>query len=463
MPAKLERHPSSRRIVLSLVLLLAVALFSTFGIIFYSVKQVNEESRITSEGYVAAIIEDKLKQHEALTKDYAYWDDTIKHAYLSTNREWINENLGEYLTESFNITDLFIINSQNEAVLSIKDGQFDKSSYSTINQGTLTELIGKARQSGPVPVPVSGIIMINGTPAIVALSILASDDLSPFPAPRPLLLKAIRLSPDYLHTLSKQYRLRDLKFSPVIQDDIAVGSVDIKDPLKNILGTLSWQADKPGDLVLTKIQLPLFLLLIVIVIIVFFIIKMSRLTARNLEQAYEDLTYNANHDELTGLANRRLFNELLKLTIRSVKRDHISSTMLYIDLDNFKDVNDTLGHTAGDKLLIIVAERLQSSVRESDTIARIGGDEFMILLQNTNGHEHIKATVEKIMAHLSQPVMISDVELQISASIGVTVIPSDGVDPDVLMTKADLALYSSKDLGRNTFQFFSDTGISLDD
>jgi len=136
----------------------------------------------------------------------------IKNAYLSTNPEWINENIGEYLTYTFKITDLFILDSHDDAVLPLKDGQVDRSNYLTINRDGLTSLIVKARQSGSIPVPVSGMLMINGAPALVGISVLAPEDGTSLPSPRPLLLLAIRLDPNYLQLISKQYRLKDLHF-----------------------------------------------------------------------------------------------------------------------------------------------------------------------------------------------------------------------------------------------------------
>jgi len=446
----------SSNIILSLILLLAVTLLSIIGIVLYSVKSVNEESNTTIEDYLSATITDKLNQHKTITKDYAYWSDTVQNAYLSPDPKWIDENIGKYLTDTFKITDQFIINSHNDAVLSIKDGQVDQSNYLTINKDALTKLIVKARQSGPLPVPVSGILMINDTPALVGLSVLAPDDGTFLPSPRPLLLLAKRLNPDYLQVLSKQYRLRDLHFTPGNQDDVTLSSVEIKNPLNKILGELSWQAEKPGNLVLTKIQLPLVILLIATSIITAFIIMAFRTTTRRLEKAYDDLTFNANHDALTGLANRRLLNELLKQTIHSVKRDHISSAILCIDLDRFKYINDTHGHQAGDFLLVTMAERLNNCVREADTISRIGGDEFIVLLHNTSDRDDIKTTAQKIQDSLMQPIKISDNEVQISACIGIVIIPDDGTDPDELLTKADKALYECKHQGGSIFQFYAD-------
>ena len=122
--------------------------------------------------------------------------------------------------------------------------------------------------------------------------------------------------------------------------------------------------------------------------------------------------------------------------------------------ERFKQVNDTFGHHEGDKLLIAVAERLKESIREADTVARIGGDEFTILLRNTSSHDDIIKMVKKIQGYLEQPVQLSENQAFISASVGITLIPQDGIDANILMTNADKALYESKEQGRNTYRFY---------
>ena len=436
-----------------------MTLVFVFGIILYSIIKVNEEAHVVIEGYVAATIEDKLTQHESLTKDYAFWDDTIKNAYLSIDPEWISENIGEYLTDTFKITDLFILDSHDDSVLSLKDGQIDSSNYLTVNRDDLTSLIVKARQSGPIPVPVSGMLMINGDPALVGVSVLVPEDGTSLPSPRPVLLLAIRLDSAYLQLISKQYRLKEFRFTTEEKSSITESSIKIISPLNKTLGILSWEPDNPGNLVLSKIQFPLFILIVVITFIVFYIIYTSRATALRLEKAYEDLAYNANHDALTGLINRRLFEELLIQTVHSVKRNNICCALLCIDLDDFKGVNDSFGHKTGDQLLIKVAERIKKSIRESDIVARMGVDEFVVILQNQSNFIDIEAAVYKIIMNISQPVVILGNEVQVGASIGIVMIPDDGIDPDSLMTKADLALYSCKGRERNTFRFYSDLNV----
>jgi diguanylate cyclase (GGDEF)-like protein/PAS domain S-box-containing protein len=174
-----------------------------------------------------------------------------------------------------------------------------------------------------------------------------------------------------------------------------------------------------------------------------------------MKEAFNEMAHLASHDVLTGLINRRLFNELFAQTTHLAKRDGSRSAVLYLDLDGFKEVNDTLGHAVGDQLLIEVAERLKDSVRESDVVARLGGDEFIVLLHNTNSRSDAEHSVISILTSLSKPLMLSKHPVCISASAGIALVPDDGLEPNELMRRADVALYQIKKRGGNAYSFFS--------
>lgn len=162
------------------------------------------------------------------------------------------------------------------------------------------------------------------------------------------------------------------------------------------------------------------------------------------------------YDPLTGLENRRLFRDRLEQGLKHVKRSKKSMAVLFLDLDQFKRINDTLGHDAGDELLCIVAQRLRECVREEDIVARLGGDEFTILLADIKSSEDAGLVARKILRLLLEPITLSSQEVTVSCSIGITVAPEDSMNASVLMRNADLAMYRAKDQGRNNFQYFTD-------
>jgi diguanylate cyclase (GGDEF)-like protein/PAS domain S-box-containing protein len=162
------------------------------------------------------------------------------------------------------------------------------------------------------------------------------------------------------------------------------------------------------------------------------------------------------YDMLTDLANRRLFHDRLTQVIERSQRSGSLAALLYLDLDQFKRVNDTLGHEAGDALLKEVAQRLTQSVRKDDTVARPGGDEFTILLSAITDPKDANLVAEKILQVLQMPITINDQKLIVTTSIGITIIPTDGTDPNMRMKNADLAMYRAKENGRNNYQFYSE-------
>ncbi|HCY64138.1 MAG TPA: two-component system response regulator [Oxalobacteraceae bacterium] len=163
----------------------------------------------------------------------------------------------------------------------------------------------------------------------------------------------------------------------------------------------------------------------------------------------------AQHDYLTGLPNRLLFNDRLSQAIAYAKRHATQLAVLFLDLDNFKHINDSLGHAVGDMLLESVASRLVSQVRHSDTVSRFGGDEFVVLVLEDALAEHAAITVEKILHAFAAPHRLADHELHITTSIGISVFPGDGDDPDALVKNADAAMYHAKKKGKNNYQFFN--------
>jgi diguanylate cyclase (GGDEF)-like protein/PAS domain S-box-containing protein len=166
------------------------------------------------------------------------------------------------------------------------------------------------------------------------------------------------------------------------------------------------------------------------------------------------MSYLAQHDTLTDLPNRVVFNDRLTQAITMAHRHREKLAVLFLDLDRFKHINDTLGHTIGDRLLQSVAQRLRSCVRSSDTVSRQGGDEFVILLAEVTQAEDAAVCAEKMLLVLSTPYRIDQHSLCLTASIGIVTYPDDGTDTETLLRHADFAMYHAKDRGRNNYQFF---------
>jgi diguanylate cyclase (GGDEF)-like protein/PAS domain S-box-containing protein len=171
--------------------------------------------------------------------------------------------------------------------------------------------------------------------------------------------------------------------------------------------------------------------------------------------AEEEIRKSANYDSLTGLPNRSLFRDRLEQEVKHSARTGLPIALLFIDLDGFKEVNDRLGHDAGDQLLQQTAHRISSCVRGSDTVARIGGDEFTVILTEVNKTSHVEILAQQILDELSKAFSILHKDVHISGSIGITFFPQDAATPENLVRNADQAMYVAKNAGRNRFSFFT--------
>jgi diguanylate cyclase (GGDEF)-like protein/PAS domain S-box-containing protein len=169
----------------------------------------------------------------------------------------------------------------------------------------------------------------------------------------------------------------------------------------------------------------------------------------------ERLTYLANYDSLTGLPNRTLFRDRLGSALARAKRSKSQFALFFLDLDRFKNINDSLGHHAGDELLRGVSKRLEQFARKNDTIARLGGDEFTIILEDINGPEDASLVAQKILEIMTPAFILDGHEVVASPSIGITIYPDDASDMQSLLKNADTAMYQSKDKGRNRYQFYT--------
>ncbi|HSO45336.1 MAG TPA: diguanylate cyclase [Rhodoferax sp.] len=177
-----------------------------------------------------------------------------------------------------------------------------------------------------------------------------------------------------------------------------------------------------------------------------------RLLYKQLAAQNAALAALALHDVLTGLPNRRLLMDRLSLAIAHARRNQRTMAVMFLDLDGFKQINDTMGHDAGDMLLRLFADRLVATVRQEDTVARLGGDEFVIALHEAIDVEQVAKLVSKVISAVAKPYRIQDVDVHMTVSVGVSVYPMHGQDEETLMKSADLALYEAKQAGKNDYR-----------
>ena len=194
--------------------------------------------------------------------------------------------------------------------------------------------------------------------------------------------------------------------------------------------------------------------LTIVTLVVLSFAVLSSVIDRHMSAQAVQIAYAAQHDFLTGLPNRMLLNDRVNQAIALASRHMKKVAVLFLDLDGFKHINDSLGHRMGDKLLQSIARRMVAGVRRSDTISRLGGDEFVVLLAEVERSEDVAMAATKMLQAVAEAYSIEDHDLHITASIGVSMYPDDGLDAETLIKNADIAMYQAKDNGRQSYQFF---------
>jgi diguanylate cyclase (GGDEF)-like protein/PAS domain S-box-containing protein len=174
----------------------------------------------------------------------------------------------------------------------------------------------------------------------------------------------------------------------------------------------------------------------------------------SIKQSQAELDFLAYHDPLTNLPNRLLFSDRLKQALRHARREKHNVAVLFVDLDRFKNINDSLGHAVGDKLIQLAAQRIKGVMREEDTVARLGGDEFIIAMGELHNTQDVVTVAKKLNEEFQSPFIVGEHELHVSLSIGISLYPQDGEDGETLIKNADAAMYRAKDYGRNNFHFY---------
>lgn len=179
------------------------------------------------------------------------------------------------------------------------------------------------------------------------------------------------------------------------------------------------------------------------------------LSHTELNRQKDFLAYKAHHDALTGLPNRALFNDRLEQAISKAARYKEEIAIFFIDLDHFKEINDTLGHETGDEVLKFFAQRLKDSVRMEDTVARIGGDEFIVIMESLQTSDAISIVANKIISIVKEPIILTEKRLHLGASVGISIYPHNGESSEALLKNADSAMYKAKNEGRGNYQFYT--------
>lgn len=418
--------------------------------------------------------------HELAMQQYsiAAWPPVYAQLTRPTlDRHWLDENIGGWLFTVFHHQQVYLLNAHRQGIYAAVNGQGDApqavlpllplaapliAAASRLPQNALLAARENSARLTPalqlVPRGLAAFARVAGQPVILAVSPVRA----PAGATGPVfyLLSVVPLDDTFINTLSHRHWLNPLRFSATPQSRRET-ALTLIDPQGQPVSAIRWRPQNPGAEVLRAtwpVILPVAVLLLAVIAWMMHAIWQSALRLRQtviaLQASEAQALHVAYHDVLTGLPNRAMLDDCLAQALAYPARQSDCTALLALDLDRFKQVNDSLGHHGGDALIKAVAARLCTLVSEGCLVARTGGDEFLILQRDVKARQDVRALGLRIIDAVKQPFQLGGHDIFIGVSIGVALAPTDAIEKEDLKRKADIALYAAKARGRDGFQWF---------
>jgi diguanylate cyclase (GGDEF)-like protein len=450
-----------------MALIVVVAVCALVGSLWVWAEQADDMSRAREEKLVMLGLNQMADDHSQLMTPITIWDKAVESTAVRYNKTWVKDNIGDYFRDFLNFESNLLLNDKGEIAFAYQNGKEVAPALFTNTVRQTNSLITGLRQTyddrrvrglpHTTGTNHTGRLMaMNGHIYVVGASLLLSDKPdSPLLKYKPFVAIGMHeLSSDELIALSQRYMVSDIRLlHPNQPRPKGSALVAFKDDNGRVLAELSWMPDTPGHTLFIRTLGPVLMISLGLGLIALVLLHQSQRAAQGLIASEAKAKHMALHDSLTGLPNRTLFADRLHQASERLKRQGGHVAVMCIGLDRFKDVNDTLGHLAGDELIRNNAHKITGMIRSGDTLARLGGDEFVIIQTDTDGSS-AASRAKRILEGLTGTVNLESGQVFSACSIGVTLIGDSDIDPAEALRQADLALYRAKDLGRGQYAFF---------
>ncbi|MGC0881762.1 putative bifunctional diguanylate cyclase/phosphodiesterase [Pantoea agglomerans] len=449
------RRSFLREVLVPLVAILLLTFVGAGAALFIGTSLTNTEARHQQQRMIEASFSQSLNEHLRQLHSLSRWGPFEQHLAEGNSSRWLDENIGLWLYEMFGHQLILVLDQQNQIVRVWREGQ-------PVSAPADDPLIGEVLQSPLVNDPArqdnADYARITNRAAALAVGNIQRDDNA---LPRFRLVSLKFLDDGHLAGLAERNQLQGLHFSDGTPQPGTGARYLLIAQAGEAVGYLNWIPSRPGAQMLRTIGPSTGLAVLAISLLCLYMVRRLWNSSVNLSQSMLRLgaseaqaQHLAFHDVLTGLPNRALVEDRLTQALALATRHDQRVALLLIDLDRFKTINDTHGHHAGDELIIAVAQRLSNIVRASDTVGRIGGDEFIVVMPDVDNIGQVQSLAQRIIDELSEPFTLFGSDVWSGASIGLALAPKDGVDRLELMRKADIALYEAKSGGRGTYRQF---------
>lgn len=459
-----ENKQFTARLLVPIALVAALTMMAVGSFVWWSAGRVDESELLRERHLLERAIEQQKEQMTLAQTGVAIWDDTVS-ALEKGDIAWLVDNLGTYHYDAYGYERAIVVDHALNPVMSVIDGGSVPAQTARSTIGALAPLFEPLKsieaeahisafnkKSRAAPPSALAFAIVEDKPALVGIMPILSYSRTNAPAPgtEAYLVTVAFLDAELASKLASQYRIARPEFvAPTEPPQQGEASLLISAADNRPVAELRWSPERPGTDLLSSATPALLAAFIVGLGIIAFLLRGLHNALHQLRTEREEASHNALHDPLTGLGNRALFNSRLPEKLRAMPRGSPRLALLALDLDQFKEVNDTLGHSAGDDLLQQVSQRLANIIEPDHILVRLGGDEFAIIQTGIESHEEATSLAHTIIAALSAPIRLSDSSAQIGVSIGIVTAPDYAASEAELMRLADDALYRAKNEGRN--------------
>ncbi len=443
-------RPATWDVAAGLVVAVVVAAMSIGAMFWWHARAQDGLAAAAARQVVVGAIGSRTEVLTNLVQDYAVWDEAFQRTGGTVDVEWADDNLRSWAFRTGEVDLSLVIDALGRVTYAAESGRRAEFMMGLPLPSELQPLLDELR-SDPAGEPKSALVRIDSGPAIALAAPIGTPGSDSHG--RSVLVFVDPLDHQLLDRWARHFGLAGLHWRTRPELD-GPGQLTLYGPGGVELGTLAWELDLPGQALLRQVLPGMTLALAGLAVMALLAAHRSRTTVRLLHRTRIQVT----HDHLTGLPNRILLEQRIDSAVARGLRQGHGVAVLYLDLDGFKHVNDSLGHEGGDLLLGQVAQRLRSLVREVDTVARISGDEFAVVQSMVETPAAATRLCNRLVRALAEPFFVCGSAIRIGVSIGVALAPRDGREPAQLLRFADRALYRAKASGRGTFRLSEPDG-----